>query len=175
MYVGVGRSEELSLPCTLVVGSYGGGDAFRGAPQLLVLDLTPEGSGAEEAWAKLELPVAGQEGGGRRQLREAVWDEVVREHARQVLVPPDERVARLPAALPSSSSAPAEVRWQLRLQVSEWLADVEHHNMFYQGWLFAEEVREEGRLGIGRYPLIGLFQPTNLARPVHRSPTSPHS
>lgn len=34
--------------------------------------------------------------------------------------------------------------------------------MMYQGWLFAEEVKEEGRLGVARWPLIGFFDPYNL-------------
>ena len=31
----------------------------------------------------------------------------------------------------------------------------------FQGWLFHEDVKEEGRLGVSRWPLIGLYDPVN--------------
>ncbi len=152
MMQGVDKSEVLGLWCTLTVGSYGGGDAFRAAPQLLVVDLTPHN--LLDRLALLGRP-----------LKEVVWAEVVREHAHHALVQPDQRIVRLPPTLPSEGAA--SLQWQLRVQVSQRLpGSVNHYNMFYQGWLFADDVLEEGRQGVSRWPLIGLFAPKNLARPV---------
>ncbi|ELR16822.1 uncharacterized protein ACA1_383540 [Acanthamoeba castellanii str. Neff] len=149
--LGVEKSEALGLWCTLTVGSYGGGDAFRAAPQLLVVDLT-----SHEVLGRLALL--------GRPLKEVVWAEVVREHAHHVLVQPDQRIVRLPPTLPPEGAA--GLQWQLRVQVSQRLpGSADHYNLFYQGWLFANDVLEEGRQGVSRWPLIGLFAPKNLARP----------
>jgi hypothetical protein len=149
----VGRSEELGLPCTVMVGAYGGGDAFRAAPQFLAFDLT---SAQASVTDRLELL--------GRPLKEVVWAGVVSEHARLARVPPDQSVVRLPERLPAEGAD--GLQWQLRVQVSERLSGQARHNLFYQGWLFAQDVLEEGLQGVSRWPLIGLFEPNNLACPV---------
>ncbi len=97
----VPRSSELhGVPCMGVVGSYGGGDAFRTSALLFAACVTAE----EGHWAARSLFFLCAES------KKKIWQQVVEQHEENKKVAQDEVVVRFPCKLPRLE----EMEWQVR-------------------------------------------------------------
>lgn len=86
-----------NLPCTGVLGSYGGGDANRVAKTLFLVSIDP--SAVTSVWPS---------------IREQIWAEVVKTFEEQQRIAEDQRVAILPCMLVQ----PTDVEWSCTLHIA---------------------------------------------------------
>jgi len=148
--VGTAAGLGGATPKGLYLASYGGGDAIRVHPAVVSLLLRREGQhGHQPLWLNpAEVHAA-----------------AVQAHACVLAVPEEDRVPRVPAALP------AALAWSSQLLVCVLDCDPAGAegavtcNLMAQGWLSDDELQAEQRQGISRWPLVGIFSPVGLEPP----------
>lgn len=162
-YSPVDRSQRMECPGGVYLCTYGGGDALKLHNSVL------------SVWLQTDV-VYGAEavgvGGGSRGTAvllsgigtDSVWDSVVSAHAAIMSVPADSRVPRLPSSLQTNSKD--QLEWSTQLLVTTMAAGTETFNVMAQSWLFEDELTADpSRLGVSRWPLVGVFKETGLAAP----------
>lgn len=141
--------ELPGCPEGLLVASYGGGDDMCVARPILHLRARPP-----RVPARLRAEIV------------AAVDEALQLHAS---ASEDTRVATLPARSPWASVAAGcdLIQWSSAVEISSRVYGTEEWdtkcNLFAHGWLFRDVVREPGRDGAGRWPLIGVFHADGFA------------
>uniref|UniRef100_A0A7S4RI95 Uncharacterized protein n=1 Tax=Alexandrium monilatum TaxID=311494 RepID=A0A7S4RI95_9DINO len=171
--VGTAAGLGGATPKGLYLASYGGGDAIRVHPAVVSLLLRREGQhGHQPLWLNpAEVHAA-----------------AVQAHACVLAVPEEDRVPRVPAALPAALawssqllvlSAGAErggeqgIRAWRQPGTEVCVLDCDPAgaegavtcNLMAQGWLSDDELQAEQRQGISRWPLVGIFSPVGLEPP----------
>lgn len=138
----VPRCWKLSfMPHSGIVGSYGGGAAMETANQVCLLRLDPA-----------RIP-----GALKPRVVAAVGDALDTAAA----VPAAERTMD-PSPDGFRPKAAEDLSWELALHISGRVVDADYLNLMHQGWLFHEVPDEEGALGRGLFPLVGLFDAVHL-------------
>eukprot|EP00753_Platysulcus_tardus_P010547 PLAT2834.1.p1 GENE.PLAT2834.1~~PLAT2834.1.p1 ORF type:complete len:272 (-),score=138.18 PLAT2834.1:98-913(-) len=132
--------ELMYMPRCIQIGSYGGGDALQLARPMFIRR-RPSSLLSDE-------------------IKEAARVAGVKALAAYRAEGVDDRVARID--LTAVKDDLADLSWEYVFQLSSQVYGEDSCNLFMQGWLFGDSVREPGRLGASKWPLVGMWQPRGV-------------